>query len=134
MCRVRGFGALSPTWNGFIRPFPSRPRDLCRREGKKIVRSQKGWISPRKHSVFQKKQDWCTYELTEKTARTGPDRFKPTRVPALRWGRGPGLPPLTKKVLQLIPTGKGKSGFLQWNLPRCISHVSGQALRPGVVG
>ena len=39
---VRDIGALSPKGNVFIKPFPSRFRNLCRRGDRKTVRTSGG--------------------------------------------------------------------------------------------
>jgi hypothetical protein len=38
----RDFGALSHKWDGFIMPLPSRPRNLCRRGGRRTVGARGG--------------------------------------------------------------------------------------------
>lgn len=38
--RERDPGALIPEWDVFIEPLPSRLRDICGREGTKIVKAR----------------------------------------------------------------------------------------------
>jgi hypothetical protein len=41
MQRIRELGTLSPKWNTSIKYLPSGLRELCRREGRKIVRASR---------------------------------------------------------------------------------------------
>ena len=51
---MRDLEASGSRWDVFIKPLPSRLRDLCGREGKKIVKSQKGSIAPWKQCLPDK--------------------------------------------------------------------------------
>lgn len=53
-------------------------------------------------------------------------RFKPDGVPAPRRPVDTGSHPLSRSSLQLIPSGKGKTGFLQWSVIGYMSHTPGQ--------
>lgn len=46
---MRGFGAPSLKWDVFVKPLLSRARDLCRREGRKVVGARGGGCLQRKH-------------------------------------------------------------------------------------
>lgn len=61
-----------------------------------------------------------------------PAQFKP-EIPALRRGRGHKDEPLTKKLVQRMPAGKGKICVFQWVVAGCISHTPRQALCSWVV-
>ena len=52
MKNVREFNALSPKWVVYITLFPSRFRDLCVRQGRKIL-SIRGGRLPQANCVFQ---------------------------------------------------------------------------------
>lgn len=64
MQRMRAFGALSPKWNTFIKPFSSRHRHLSWwRGGGKIVRPRGGgWVQG--NNILQTHHGWYTYKLT----------------------------------------------------------------------
>lgn len=38
--REKDFGALSPKWDVFLKPFPSRLRDLCEEEAERLGRAR----------------------------------------------------------------------------------------------
>jgi hypothetical protein len=73
---VEDFGALNPKWDVFMKPYPSKLRDLARRSSRKIVRPRDaGWFQG--HCIFQTQQDGCTYELRNRLHAQDLHRFKP---------------------------------------------------------
>lgn len=119
MPRVSNLEALIPKWSIFIKPLPSRLRDLY--QGwwwqKDFKREVGGWP--------QTAQDWCTSELTETvTAFSGP---------AVRRGSRHDVPLLTKKLFGIdTHWEREKISFLQWIVIRYINHTPGQASCPGM--
>lgn len=118
----------------FIRPHFLRLRDLSGRGSGKTIRARGDeWLQG--NSVFPGTTAlmciW-THRLWQHTQDLL--RIKENGVPALRgeWNKGSHSSP--RSYLQLIPAGKGKTGFLQWSLTGFINHNSGQCPCPGVGG
>ena len=82
MCReLRDFRILIPKWHVFIKSFLSGLRELCEREGDKIL-GVGGDGQHQGNHVFQTQQDWCTFELRDSgsmhRACTYPNLFLPS--------------------------------------------------------
>lgn len=67
------------------------------------------------------------YELTETSAAyTGPAHVQASRIPHMEEKNGLNSSPIPRTFFKLIPTGRGKISFLQWNDPEFINHTLGQ--------
>jgi hypothetical protein len=103
----------------------SKLRSLCRRGGRKIVKSQK-WGN----SVFHTQQDWCTYEPKETVAAS----IRPAQVQA-RWCPSPerkkwtlGYTSNQEIICNWCPLTNGKNSYLQWSITGYTAHSPWQAL------
>lgn len=100
-----------------------RPRDLCRRGGRKEGRARS-----RSHmnSVFWTPQEWCPYELKDCATRAAKVQFRQdSSTERGKWAQDPT--PNQGATYNLTPIDKG---FLQWRLTRYISHTSGKGPMP----
>lgn len=99
----------------------SSSKDLCRREGGKLVRNGYGeWI--KRNSVFMKQQDWCTYELTETVAASSKSTQVQTRKKILTVKRGSWFKFLhwSWRYLKLIPSVWKRENKLSAIACRCV--------------
>lgn len=117
MQRLKDFSALNgissstlPQGSGInMVKSEATPRNHC-------LSDQQGW-----NNVNSQRLSLCMWDL---------HGFQPHKNPA--WRNGWRYKVL-RNDLQLKPAGKGKTSFLQWSVNKCINHVLGQALCPGVV-
>lgn len=118
--QMANFEALIPNWGIFIKPLPSRLKDLCRRGNRWLKARGDGWLQ--RSSVFHEQQIWCTCKLTETVAV----HVKPgqSQTGSQLWDEladtGFGE---QRSYLLFIPTGKGKISFLQWSLSGHINYT-----------
>lgn len=98
---MRDFEALNLKWDVFISPHLPRLKDLCRR-GRKGVRARNG-VYLQRNSVFRHNRTGAQKNKHTETVQHAQDlqRLKLDEVPSL-----------TKKNLQLIPSGEWKMSLL----------------------
>lgn len=83
----------------------------CRREGRKIMKSRRGWTSIEK--LCQTRQCCCTHGLTAAvTACTGPTLDQANPNPSTEWEGTHETTCYLESHRQLMSTGRGKVRFL----------------------
>lgn len=101
--------------SGISSSLSSRPRDICRRGCRKIVRARGEWMTPGK-CVFYTQEGWHTEELTRSVSTcTRTVQVQARQCFSTEMGEvDKGSHPYTRSYRQLIPAGKEKISFLQW--------------------
>lgn len=110
VCRVIDVGALSQKWDVIFKPWPSWLSDLFKSGVRKTVEASDGaWLQG--NTVIQAQQDLKLYQPAETVTSPKPTQLK-TRQKSdhERGGESQSHNP-NQKLLQLIPSEKGKANF-----------------------
>lgn len=123
MCRMSKFGALIFKWAVFIKPSPSRLRDLCGR-GRKTVRANSSWqhqghaLQTQYGRNIRELKTYTSLNHTPPQSQYGEDKVY----------RKPN--PLPRNFLQSIPSMRRKINVFQWSVTVYINHTPEQSPRP----
>lgn len=124
-CTNIDFGTQSLKCYVFIKTLHSGFSELSGRGSRKITRA-------REDEQHQGNSVFPTPFVCTDACENSPRLWQHAQTPARRWHMC--FHPWPSRYLPLTSTGKGKSTFLQWSLPRYINHIAGQTPGPEVVG
>lgn len=129
--RLREFGTLNLKSDAFIKPFPSRFRDLCKRWDRKTrVTRGDGWLQ--ENSICQPQQNCHADGLAETgTACTRPPQVQARQNPSMQRGKWTQSPTSNQEtVCNWHMMGEGKAVFPSRTALNASTTLNGRSHAP----